>query len=180
MEKNTKILIGVGIAAVAAYFVYRSKSKAKTQTGAVKDKCPEGFVYAPINCFKAPCPEGECIPMDMLPPKLEQKPLPPIFQPKPKPLPVSSKCPAGSKEQIVMCIKAPCPSICIDKTGDMVRPINDDIMQNDSEYRSEPVDFPNRKYKFDPTKFGYGSIDVFADDLMKPMPINYKAELQQV
>jgi len=147
MEKNTKILIGVGIAAVAAYFVYRSKSKAKTQTGAVKGKCPEGFVYAQINCIKAPCPEGECIPMDMLPPKLEQKPLPPIFQPKPKPLPVSSKCPAGSKEQIVMCIKAPCPSICIDKTGDMVRPINDDIMQNDSEYRSEPVDFPNRKYR---------------------------------
>jgi hypothetical protein len=29
----------------------------------------------------------------------------------------------------------------------MVRPINDDIIQNDSEYRSEPVDFPNRKYR---------------------------------
>ena len=104
-------------------------------------------MYAQINCAKAPCPEGECIPMDMMPPKLEQKPLPPIFQPKPKPLPVSSKCPTGSSEQVVMCIKAPCPSICIDKTGDMVRPINDDIMQNDSEYRSEPVDFPNRKYR---------------------------------
>ena len=142
MEKNTKILIGVGIAAVAAYFVYRNKKSGKSGSTTGNDKkCPEGFVYAKINCIKAPCPDGECIPMDMMPPK-------PIFQPKPKPKPVSSKCPAGSSEQVVMCIKAPCPSICFDnKTGDMVRPINDDIMQNDSEYRSEPVDFPNRKYR---------------------------------
>ena len=144
MEKNTKILIGVGIAAVAAYFVYRNKKSGRSGSTTGNDKkCPEGFVYSQINCIQAPCPDGECVPLESIPEEI----LPPIFQPKPKPLPVSSKCPAGSKEQIVMCIKAPCPSICIDKTGDMVRPINDDIMQNDSEYRSEPVDFPNRKYR---------------------------------
>ena len=171
MEKNTKILIGVGIAAVAAYFVYRSKSKAKTQTGgeaqtggaggAVKGKCPEGFFYVQLNCIKAPC-GGECFPMDMMPPKLEQKPLPPIFQPKPKPLPVSSKCPAGSKEQIVMCIKAPCPSICFDnKTGDMVRPINDEN-DYDSEYR-EPVDLGKNPINRKPNPF--------TDELFNQMPI---------
>jgi len=146
MEKNTKILIGVGIAAVAAYFVYRSKSKAKTQTGgeaqtggaggAVKGKCPEGFFYV--------------------------QPLPPIFQPKPKPLPVSSKCPAGSSEQVVMCIKAPCPSICFDnKTGDMVRPINDEN-DYDSEYR-EPVDLGKNPINRKPNPF--------TDELFNQMPI---------
>lgn len=144
MEKNTKILIGVGIAAVAAYFVYRSKSKAKTQTGGeaqtgVKGECPEGFVYARINCKKAPCPEGECVPMDMIPEKPE-------------------------------------PSIEPSRGGKLF----------DRKTPKQP--------KLDPAQFGYDSIDsiniseavkkwqqknrVFADDLM--MPINYKAELQQV
>ena len=135
MEKNTKILIGVGIAAVAAYFVYRNKKSGRSGSTTGNDKkCPEGFVYAKINCIKAPCPEGECIPMDMMPTK-------PIFQPKPKPQPKpkAKYCPEGSHEQVVMCIKAPCPALCVDdKTGDMVRPINDEN-DYDSEYR-EPVD----------------------------------------
>lgn len=48
MGKNTKILIGVGIAAVAAYFVYRSK-----QPKAGVSKCPEGTkpcVNNPTKC----------------------------------------------------------------------------------------------------------------------------------
>lgn len=134
MEKNTKILIGVGIAAVAAYFVYRNKKSGKSgsNTGNGK-KCPEGFVYSQINCIQAPCPEGECVPLESIP--------------EPQPKPKAKYCPDGSHEQVVMCIKAPCPALCVDdKTGDMVRPINDD-MQNDSEYH-KPVDFPNRKGLF--------------------------------
>lgn len=149
MEKNTKILIGVGIAAVAAYFVYRSKSKAKTQTGGeaqtgVKGKCPEGFVYARINCIKAPCPEGECVPMDMIPEKPE-------------------------------------PSIEPSRGGK--------LFGRKTPKQPKTLQKPEPK-EFDPTKFGYDSIDiseaikkwqeknkVFADDLM--MPINYKEELQQ-
>jgi hypothetical protein len=162
MEKNTKILIGVGIAAVAAYFVYRNKKSGKSgsTTGNGK-KCPEGFVYSQINCIQAPCPEGECVPLESIPEEI----LPPIFQPKPKPLPkpVSSKCPAGSSEQVVMCIKAPCPSICFDnKTGDMVRPINDEN-DYDSEYR-EPVDLgKNPRYLPKPNPF--------TGELFNQMPI---------
>ena len=149
MEKNTKILIGVGIAAVAAYFVYRNKKSGK---------CPEGFVYSQINCIQAPCPDGECVPLESIPEEI----LPPIFQPKPKPLPVSSKCPAGSSEQVVMCIKAPCPSICFDnKTGDMVRPINDEN-DYDSEYR-EPVDLGKNPINRKPNPF--------TDELFNQMPI---------
>lgn len=156
MEKNTKILIGVGIAAVAAYFVYRSKSK-KTQTGDVvvatnpqtgdiagAMKCPEGTKYVAINCIKAPCPKGECVPMDMMP----QKPEP------------STEPSRGGK-----------------------------LFGRKTPKQPKTLQKPEPK-EFDPTKFGYDSIDiseaikkwqeknkVFADDLM--MPINYKAELQQ-
>ena len=153
MEKNTKILIGVGIAAVAAYFVYRSKSKAKTQTGgeaqtggevAVKGKCPEGFYYVQLNCIKAPC-GGECVPMDMMP----EKPEP------------STEPSRGGK-----------------------------LFGRKTPKQPKTLQKPEPK-EFDPTNFGYDSINVsevvkkwqeknrvFADDLM--MPINYKAELQQV
>lgn len=70
MEKNTKILIGVGIAAVAAYFVYRNKKSGKSgSTTPPKDSpkapqsCPEGQKLVQVQCIKAPCP-AMCVPDD--------------------------------------------------------------------------------------------------------------------
>jgi hypothetical protein len=51
MNKQTKILIGLGAVAVAYYF-WKQKSSTK---------CPDGQVLSPVMCDQAPCPEV-CVP----------------------------------------------------------------------------------------------------------------------
>ena len=64
MKKNTKILIGVGIA-VAVYLIYK-KSKyipatttTSTATAPIKG-CPDGTTEVAVDCVQAPCPT-QCV-----------------------------------------------------------------------------------------------------------------------
>jgi hypothetical protein len=64
MEKQTKILLGVG-AAIALYLILKPK-KATSQTSIVNTPntkgCPEGQVLQSIPCLVAPCP-SMCMPI---------------------------------------------------------------------------------------------------------------------
>ena len=63
MEKQTKILLGVG-AVVAAYLILKPK-KVSAQTSVViqntKKVCPEGQELVSMTCIMAPCPDV-CMP----------------------------------------------------------------------------------------------------------------------
>jgi hypothetical protein len=59
MEKNTKILLGLG-AVIAAYLILKPK-KATVNTPNTKG-CPEGQVLQSIPCNVAPCP-SMCMPI---------------------------------------------------------------------------------------------------------------------
>lgn len=58
MEKNTKILLGVGVVAIAAYFIFKPK-KAATETNANKAEKQSNPLYSkddrPCNCITYPC-----------------------------------------------------------------------------------------------------------------------------
>ena len=64
MEKQTKILLGVG-AVIAAYLILKPK-KVVTQTAVVaqntKKVCPEGQELVDVTCIVAPCP-SICMPI---------------------------------------------------------------------------------------------------------------------
>ena len=65
MEKQTKILLGVG-AVIAAYLILKPK-KATAQTGVVTSNtkvCPEGQQLVDIPCLVAPCP-SMCMPISI-------------------------------------------------------------------------------------------------------------------
>lgn len=91
MEKNTKILLGVG-AVIAAYLIFKPKKVSATESippssemgdtvGSIKKhyedlnayfkskvapidgKCPIGYYKEEIRCIAAPCPEGMCVPL---------------------------------------------------------------------------------------------------------------------
>jgi hypothetical protein len=66
MEKNTKILLGVG-AVIAAYLILKPK-KVVAQTEVVtqntKKVCPEGQELVDIPCLVAPCP-SMCMPISI-------------------------------------------------------------------------------------------------------------------
>lgn len=42
-------------------------------------------------------------------------------------------CPPGTKEQVVNCITAPCPPICVDEQGNVVPPISGDVINTGDE-----------------------------------------------
>lgn len=104
MEKNTKILIGVGIAAVAAYFVYRNKSKSGVDKATPTSDCEQRYFEAIALSKKA----AESGLLSGVPPKE-------IFIKRCEEEKQSSKCPDGTVETIVNCAKAPCPSQCMPK-----------------------------------------------------------------
>ena len=63
MEKQTKILLGVG-AIIAAYLILKPK-KADIQTSVVTKNtkvCPEGQKLVDMTCIVAPCP-SMCMPI---------------------------------------------------------------------------------------------------------------------
>lgn len=65
MTTENKVLIGVGLA-VAAYFIFKPKSAVATPTEpTVKptetSHCPQGYKRQVINCAVAPCPQGDCV-----------------------------------------------------------------------------------------------------------------------
>jgi hypothetical protein len=64
MEKQTKILLGLG-AVIAAYLILKPK-KVVAQTEVVtqntKKVCPEGQELVSMTCIKAPCPDV-CMPI---------------------------------------------------------------------------------------------------------------------
>jgi hypothetical protein len=91
MEKNTKILVGVGVA-VAAYFIYMNNRKPVT-------------IPTTISTTEPVKP-------------LKQEPLQDLS---------SSKCPAGTTEQVVDCLVAPCETFCVD---------------NNAAYQIEPIFLP--------------------------------------
>jgi hypothetical protein len=67
MEKNTKILIGVG-AVIAAYLILKPKTVKASDNKTLPSKvsmpssnvCPDGYIEEVINCIAAPCPRGDC------------------------------------------------------------------------------------------------------------------------
>jgi hypothetical protein len=58
MKKNTKILVGVGIA-VAAYLLYKTRTPLVKTTNTPK-VCPNGTIEKPMPCDVAPCPT-QCV-----------------------------------------------------------------------------------------------------------------------
>jgi hypothetical protein len=75
MEKQTKILIGVG-AVIAAYLILNPKKVVistqdttaqipmkliPTRVAPINGKCPSGYYKETIRCIVAPCPEGMCV-----------------------------------------------------------------------------------------------------------------------
>jgi len=75
MEKQTKILLGLG-AVIAAYLILKPKKvdtstqdtiaqirmNVKSKVSPINGKCPIGYYKETINCIIAPCPEGMCVP----------------------------------------------------------------------------------------------------------------------
>jgi hypothetical protein len=64
MEKNTKILLGLG-AVIAAYLIFKPKvavvTTINTTTQTTKKVCPEGQELVSMTCIMAPCPDV-CMP----------------------------------------------------------------------------------------------------------------------
>ena len=58
MEKNTKILLGVGLLAIVGYIALNSGNKKNATGKKVKKnkKCPDGYHPVQPNCVVAPCP----------------------------------------------------------------------------------------------------------------------------
>ncbi len=63
MQRNTKIFIGLGLAAVAAYFVFKPKKSSVVSGGTTggstppaQKTCPDGQRLTQVQCAKAPCP----------------------------------------------------------------------------------------------------------------------------
>lgn len=67
MEKQTKILIGLG-AVIAAYLILKPKKvseitkELKNKVAPVNGVCPSGYIEETIYCITAPCPQGMCRP----------------------------------------------------------------------------------------------------------------------
>jgi hypothetical protein len=158
MEKNTRILIGVGIAAVAAYFVYRNRKSGST-TGNGK-KCPEGFVYSQIKCIKAPCPEGECVPLESIPPKDSPK--------------APQSCPEGQKLVQVQCIKAPCPAMCVPDDGTHLPIPSTGLKPPPFFDESVAIDYPVDNYYSKPVLCDDGTYDYWKLGGGKPCQGNVK------
>jgi len=67
MKKNTKILIGVGLA-VAVYLIYKKSKYIPTTTtttststaAAPTTGCPDGTTEVAVDCVQAPCPT-QCV-----------------------------------------------------------------------------------------------------------------------
>jgi hypothetical protein len=98
MEKNTKILVGVGVA-VAAYFIYMNNRKPVTIPTTIS-------TTEPVKPLKQE-PLQDLSSSD-------------IFQSK-------KVCPAGTTEQVVDCLVAPCETFCVD---------------NNAAYQIEPIFLP--------------------------------------
>ena len=64
MEKNTKILLGLG-AIIAAYLILKPKKDIKTDVVQNNiNSCPEGQVLQSIPCAISPCP-SMCMPLQI-------------------------------------------------------------------------------------------------------------------
>jgi hypothetical protein len=112
MEKNTKILLGVG-AVIAAYLILKPK-KAVTSTAIKEEKpqpkvtggypCPDGTIdynYTD-NGAMSPC-VGHKSPLDALNKYLKSQVAP-----------TNGKCPSGYYKETIRCIVAPCPEgMCV-------------------------------------------------------------------
>jgi hypothetical protein len=82
MKKNTKILIGVGLAAAAFLLYKKSKYIPKiptksTTTVAPVEGCPDGTTEVAVDCVQAPCPT-QCVenPQEIMPVFLPKRPTP--------------------------------------------------------------------------------------------------------
>jgi hypothetical protein len=67
MDKKTKIIIGVGVLAIAGWWLYNNKSTmhlpklptTKTSSSTTPNgKCPAGKKLTTVQCIKAPCPQA--------------------------------------------------------------------------------------------------------------------------
>jgi len=112
MEKNTKILIGVGIA-VVAFVLYKTRITPTIKTNTPK-LCPDGTIEKQVQCGVAPCPT-QCMPIkqDPLPPK----PLKDLQENNEYSSMPTKGCPDGTKEIEVNCIMAPCAPMCLPING---------------------------------------------------------------
>jgi hypothetical protein len=115
MERSTKIYLGVGAAALIAFFVLRNKAAAQKPTttgtggGVVTPEppCPAGSSRVQLQCIKAPC-GSMCMPDTMFdkPKQVVDNPAPPVFvddimpAPMPAPEPTYPKFPVGGGTMI--------------------------------------------------------------------------------
>lgn len=112
MERNTKILLGVGVV-IAAYLILKPK-KAVTSTTITEEKpqpkvtggypCPDGSIdynYTDSGA-RSPC-VGHKSPLDALNRYLKSQVAP-----------TNGKCPSGYYKETIRCIVAPCPEgMCV-------------------------------------------------------------------